>query len=225
MLKKVVKNIGLVMLLTLCVGTSVFAGTLGTNVNGVYYVKDDGKLATSEWVTIDLDADGMLEYYYFNDGSALLTNTITPDGYQVNETGQWVENGVVKKVNSGVSANVSGAQGALAVSNNVGYGIICDDVGKVVELDGGKGQVVNINVTEFGKYINKFKIYYTVIAADVTKVTSSGVPHVKGKIICYDSFGTPCGDTIFILESKTTPLTEYFWAPQQTVRLAFAPWY
>ena len=216
---------GLVMLLTLCVGTSVFAGTLGTNANGVYYVKDDGKLATSEWVTIDLDADGSFEYYYFNDGSVLLTNTITPDGYQVNETGQWVENGVVKKVNSGVSANVSGAQGALAISNNVGYGIICDDVGKVVELDGGKGQVVNINVTEFVKYINKFKIYYTVIATDVTKVTSSGVPYVKGKIICYDSFGTPCGDTIFILASKTTPLTEYFLAPQQTVRLAFAPWY
>lgn len=223
MLKKVIKNMELVMLLTLCVGTSVFAGTLGTNANGVYYVKDDGKLATSEWVTIDLDADGSFEYYYFNDGSVLLTNTITPDGYQVNETGQWVENGVVKKTNSGVSTNVSDVQGSLAVSNNVGYGIICNDVGKIVQLDGGKGQVLSVSI---GKAIgDNYLSYYSVIATEFTKVSSSGIPWVKGKIICYDPFGVPCGDMVFILKSTTTPETGGLLVPKQTARLEFAPWY
>ena len=53
------------------------------------------------WNWIDDNGDGTAECYYFNpvsDGTRgrLLKNQTTPDGYQVNEKGQWLENGVVQ---------------------------------------------------------------------------------------------------------------------------------
>lgn len=53
------------------------------------------------WHWIDADGDGRTECYYFNeisDGTKgkLLCNTVTPDGYTVNEKGQWTVNGIVQ---------------------------------------------------------------------------------------------------------------------------------
>ena len=50
---------------------------------------------------IDDNGDGIAECYYFNpmsDGTRgkLYKSTKTPDGYQVNEKGQWVVNNVVQ---------------------------------------------------------------------------------------------------------------------------------
>lgn len=38
-----------------------------------------------------------LEYYYFDINGYLIINGITPDGYMVNERGQWIQNGVVQR--------------------------------------------------------------------------------------------------------------------------------
>jgi len=54
-----------------------------------YYFGSDGYMAASQWVG---------NYYVGSDG-AMLINTTTPDGYQVNATGAWVENGTVKTRN------------------------------------------------------------------------------------------------------------------------------
>ena len=53
------------------------------------------------WMWIDDNGDGIAECYYFNpmsDGTRgkLYKSTKTPDGYQVNEKGQWVVNNVVQ---------------------------------------------------------------------------------------------------------------------------------
>lgn len=60
-----------------------------------------GRMYTG-WNWIDDDGDGVAECYYFHpvsDGTRgrLYKNAKTPDGYQVNEKGQWMENGVVQK--------------------------------------------------------------------------------------------------------------------------------
>lgn len=88
----------------------VFAGELKQDVKGFYYVKDNGSYAISEWVTIDLDADGKEEYYYFNSDGYLLVNGKTPDGYDVNNKGQWIKNGEVQQ-KAKVSYNSSNAIG------------------------------------------------------------------------------------------------------------------
>ena len=59
------------------------------------YIKDNGSYA-SGWLLIDGDKDGIGEYYYFDQGGWLQVSAQTPDGYQTNEEGQWVVDGVVQ---------------------------------------------------------------------------------------------------------------------------------
>ena len=49
-----------------------------------YYLESSGAMKTSQW----FEVDG--KWYYVNDSGELLVNTTTPDGYTVNENGEWV---------------------------------------------------------------------------------------------------------------------------------------
>ena len=64
---------------------------------GIYCIKDNGLKAINEWVEIDFEGDNYLEYYYFDANGYLIMNSITPDGYMVNEKGQWVYEGVIQR--------------------------------------------------------------------------------------------------------------------------------
>ena len=77
-----------------------------TDANGdVFYlnpVSDNtlGRMLTG-WTWIDDNGDGVSECYYFQEVSdgkrgRLYKGTTTPDGYTVNEKGQWTVNGVVQ---------------------------------------------------------------------------------------------------------------------------------
>ena len=50
-----------------------------------YYLKDNCKMARNEWVTIDGKS------YYLGDQGGMYANSYTPDGYWVNENGEWIE--------------------------------------------------------------------------------------------------------------------------------------
>lgn len=74
--------------------------------NGKWYVVDVfGSRKTNGWYWLDGNQDGIAECYYLDGKGWLLTNTITPDGYQVNADGAWIENGIVKTKGVGVSAD------------------------------------------------------------------------------------------------------------------------
>lgn len=77
-----------------------FAGTwkngAGDNQSRWWYDNEDGTYANNNWQWIDGNGDGVAECYYFDADGWMLANTTTPDGHQVNESGAWVENGVVK---------------------------------------------------------------------------------------------------------------------------------
>lgn len=61
------------------------------------YVKDaSGSLYSSGWQWLDGNKDGVSECYYFDANGNMLSNTTTPDGWQVNEGGAWIMNGVVQ---------------------------------------------------------------------------------------------------------------------------------
>ena len=49
---------------------------------GKMYMKPDGSYVTSNWLSVDD------EYYYMNENGILLTDTVTPDGYYVNSSGE-----------------------------------------------------------------------------------------------------------------------------------------
>lgn len=59
-------------------------------------IKDDGSYPVSCWQWIDGDQDGVSECYYFDKDGYMLSSTTTPDGYKVDGSGAWVENGTVK---------------------------------------------------------------------------------------------------------------------------------
>lgn len=51
-----------------------FAGQIGQNEYGFFYMQDDGTLATSKWIKIDLNGDGVEEDCYFNEAGLLDLN-------------------------------------------------------------------------------------------------------------------------------------------------------
>lgn len=69
-----------------------FAGQLTQVGEHFCYLQDDGSYAINKWIEMDINADGINESYYFDASGFMLVNTVTPDGYQVNEFGQWINN-------------------------------------------------------------------------------------------------------------------------------------
>ena len=54
-------------------------------VNGKwYYLEPSGAMKAFQWFKLNE------KWYYVNDSGELLVNTITPDGYKVNENGEWI---------------------------------------------------------------------------------------------------------------------------------------
>lgn len=52
------------------------------------------------WQWLDLNNDGLYECYYFNVLGHMYKNGTTPDGYKVNENGEWVVDGIVQRKSS-----------------------------------------------------------------------------------------------------------------------------
>ena len=63
---------------------------------GWWWQNEDGSYPSNTWQWIDGNGDGVSESYYFGPDGYMLTNTTTPDGYQVNADGAWAVNGVVQ---------------------------------------------------------------------------------------------------------------------------------
>lgn len=64
---------------------SSFAGEWRQDANGWKYQNDDGSYTKSSWKEING------KWYYFNEGEYMLSNTTTPDGHAVNESGEWTQ--------------------------------------------------------------------------------------------------------------------------------------
>lgn len=105
------------VLMNLCFGMTAWAAgwRMGAepNDNRWWYDYEDGTYAKSGWQWLDGNQDGTAECYYFDSEGWMAADTVTPDGYQVNRDGAWVENGVAvtreaqtqKEEQSTVSAN------------------------------------------------------------------------------------------------------------------------
>lgn len=82
-----------VILMMLLTATPAFAGQWKLDNNGWWYQNDDSSYPVNSWQWIDGKC------YYFNTSGYCLINTVTPDGYTVDETGAWIVNGVVQTQN------------------------------------------------------------------------------------------------------------------------------
>lgn len=76
---------------------TALAGQWTSDSIGWHYDKtENGNFAVNEWLWIDGNGDGIAESYCFDGTSFMYANTITPDGYTVNENGAWTIDGVVQ---------------------------------------------------------------------------------------------------------------------------------
>lgn len=66
--------------------------------DGTWYAGTQGNPL---WQWLDGNRDGVAECYAFDENGWMYAGTRTPDGYDVNGDGAWIENGVVQTRNSG----------------------------------------------------------------------------------------------------------------------------
>ncbi len=87
------------VIFTTVLATSAFAEGWKHNDAENYWIyeKSDGNRAKNEWLWIDGNNDRVAECYYFGSDGKLLVSATTPDGYKVNEKGEWVSEGSVMK--------------------------------------------------------------------------------------------------------------------------------
>lgn len=105
--------------LTGAMSVTAFAAGWQQNAAGWWYGTnaDNSQWYNNGWQWIDGNNDGVSECYYFDSNGYILANTTTPDGYQVNSNGAWVENGVVKTQ----SSTSTGGTATNGVHHNAGY--------------------------------------------------------------------------------------------------------
>lgn len=95
-MKKMLLTLAGAALLTVAMASTAFAGVWKQDSKGWWYQRNDGTYPVNQWEWIDGDHDSYYESYYFDSNGYCLMNTTTPDGYQVNENGAWIENGKAK---------------------------------------------------------------------------------------------------------------------------------
>lgn len=80
----------LTSIFTISSGMSAFAGEWRQAENKWWYDNGNGTWPSNTWQWVDGKC------YYFDSQGYMLFNTVTPDGYTVNELGQWTINGIVQ---------------------------------------------------------------------------------------------------------------------------------
>lgn len=96
-MKRLAKVLIAASLMALTMSTTSFAGTWKQNDQGWWWQEDDHSYPVSQWEWLDGNGDGIAECYYFDESGYLLTGTTTPDGYTVNDSGAWVDRGLVQE--------------------------------------------------------------------------------------------------------------------------------
>lgn len=89
-------KIATLLIYTLVLCNSSYAGMFFQVGLKTFYVDDNGKMATG-WRWIDVNNDNIAECYRFNDDGSLATKSVV-NGKDVNENGLWVVDGVVQKI-------------------------------------------------------------------------------------------------------------------------------
>ena len=76
----------------------VFASgwTKGISKNAWWFDFGNGDYFKSSWQWIDGNQDGIAECYCFDENGWMYENTVTPDGYTVNENGAWTVSNIVQ---------------------------------------------------------------------------------------------------------------------------------
>ena len=110
-----------------CILTSflfLFSGTTkadwvkGEGKNAWWFDFGNGDYFKSSWQWIDGNQDGIAECYCFDENGWMYENTITPDGYTVNENGAWTVSNIVQTKTSDLIPKNNTNNSVNTTSNN-----------------------------------------------------------------------------------------------------------
>ena len=95
---KILKTTFLIFILSLISAIPAFAlgWSRGISKNAWWYDLGNGNYHKASWQWLDGNNDGISECYRFDNYGWMAENTITPDGYTVNQSGAWTVNNVVQ---------------------------------------------------------------------------------------------------------------------------------
>ena len=99
----------------------VFASgwTKGISQNKWWFDFGNGDYFKSSWQWIDGNQDGIAECYCFDENGWMYENTITPDGYTVNENGAWTVSNIVQTKPSDLIPKNNTNNSVNTASNNL----------------------------------------------------------------------------------------------------------
>ena len=69
------------------------------DIYGTSFYYDEDNYYNDGWHLIDDNGDGIYEYYYFSLSGHMLKDAIAPNGYQLNQDGKLIINGILYQVN------------------------------------------------------------------------------------------------------------------------------
>lgn len=97
------------LMMSVIAAVPAFAAGWQKNNTGWWYGTnaDNSTWHANGWQWVDGNGDGVAECYYFDGNGYIAANGTTPDGYQVNADGQWMQNGVVQTKSTTTTANTS----------------------------------------------------------------------------------------------------------------------
>ena len=90
----------------------------GVAKNAWWFDFGNGDYFKSSWQWIDGNQDGIAECYCFDENGWMYENTITPDGYTVNENGAWTVSNIVQTKTSDLIPKNNTNNNTDTVSNN-----------------------------------------------------------------------------------------------------------
>lgn len=101
----ILKTTFLIFILSLISAIPAFAlgWSRGISKNAWWYDLGNGNYHKASWQWLDGNNDGISECYRFDNYGWMAENTITPDGYTVNQSGAWTVNNVVQTRSGNVS--------------------------------------------------------------------------------------------------------------------------
>ena len=99
-------------------GTAQADWVKGESKHAWWFDFGNGDYFKSSWQWIDGNQDGIAECYCFDENGWMYENTITPDGYTVNENGAWTVNNIVQTKTSDLIPKNNTNNGNNTTSNN-----------------------------------------------------------------------------------------------------------
>lgn len=138
-----------VALVTMALSMTAYAAGWIENGIGWWYAtnKEGTTWYANGWQWIDGNGDGIAECYCFDENGYLYTSTVTPDHYEVNADGAWIENGVVQTKNMASYHTASFTKESIHTSEGVDLKYLLytpenaiTDMPLILYLHGGSGK-------------------------------------------------------------------------------------